>query len=146
MRASRERITVRGAEIRALLWIQTEKTTPWRSVDLVFAPGVPRSRWIVSTQLLMKTGPLCNTKNRAGSYVDVGERFLRRALNARSTICMKAFCGLFRRLLTTHVGKSTEMNLMDSWPQKKTAPSPDGIPYCLYKCAGGLGSQFLFKA
>ena len=59
---------------------------------------------------------------------------------------MKVLRGLFKRFLTTYVGKSTEMNLMNSWSQKKSAPGPDGIPYCLYKCAGGLGSQFLCKA
>ena len=29
---------------------------------------------------------------------------------------------------------------------KECAPGPDGIPYSLYSCAGGLGSQFLFNA
>ena len=26
------------------------------------------------------------------------------------------------------------------------APGPDGIPYGVYRCAGGLGSKFLFNA
>ena len=30
--------------------------------------------------------------------------------------------------------------------KKDSAPGPDGIPYGVYKCAGGLGSQFLFNA
>ena len=30
--------------------------------------------------------------------------------------------------------------------KKESAPGPDGIPYSLYRCAGGLGSQFLYKA
>ena len=29
---------------------------------------------------------------------------------------------------------------------KESAPGPDGIPKSLYRCAGGLGSQFLFNA
>ena len=30
--------------------------------------------------------------------------------------------------------------------KKDSAPGPDGIPYGAYRCAGGLGSQFLFDA
>ena len=30
--------------------------------------------------------------------------------------------------------------------KKESAPGPDGIPYSLYRCAGGLGSQVLFNA
>ena len=30
--------------------------------------------------------------------------------------------------------------------KKESARGPDGIPYGLYRCAGGLGSKFLFHA
>ena len=30
--------------------------------------------------------------------------------------------------------------------KKDSAPGPDGIPYGVYRCAGGLGSKFLFDA
>ena len=30
--------------------------------------------------------------------------------------------------------------------KKDSAPGPDGIPYDVYRCAGGLGSKFLFRA
>ena len=29
--------------------------------------------------------------------------------------------------------------------KKDSAPEPDGIPYGVYRCAGGLGSKFLFR-
>ena len=29
---------------------------------------------------------------------------------------------------------------------KESAPGPDEVPYSLHRCAGGLGSQFLFNA
>ena len=29
--------------------------------------------------------------------------------------------------------------------KKDSAPGPDGIPYGVYRCAGGLGSKFLFN-
>ena len=68
----------------------------------------------------MKTAAFWKTKtNRAGRYVNIGVRFLRRALKARSTIAMKLFCDTFKMLLTTYFGKLTETNMMNSWPQKK---------------------------
>ena len=30
--------------------------------------------------------------------------------------------------------------------KKDSAPGPDGIPYSVHRCAGGLGSKFLFRA
>ena len=30
--------------------------------------------------------------------------------------------------------------------KKESAPGPDGIPYSIYRCAGGLRSHFLFNA
>ena len=30
--------------------------------------------------------------------------------------------------------------------KKESAPGPDGVPYSIYKCAGGLGFLFLFNA
>ena len=30
--------------------------------------------------------------------------------------------------------------------KKDSAPGPDGIPYGAYRCAGGLGSKFFFRA
>ena len=55
--------------------------------------------------------------NRAGGYVNIGVRFLTRVSLAGGTIAMRLSCGMFTRLRTIHVGKLTEMNLMNSWPQ-----------------------------
>ena len=30
--------------------------------------------------------------------------------------------------------------------KKESSPGPDGIPGSIYRCAGGLGSHFLFNA
>ena len=49
----------------------------------------------------------------------LGYDFLRRALKERGTTAMKQSCGTFRRLPARYVGKLTEMNLINSWPQKK---------------------------
>ena len=46
----------------------------------------------------------------------------------------------------THDGKSTETNLMNSYPKKESVPGFDGISWSFCRCAGGFGSQFLFNA
>ena len=62
-----------------------------------------------------------------------------------STITLRPSCDTSRKLVTTRVGKSTETKLNELMATKKeSAPGPDGIS--LYRCAGGLGSQFLFNA
>ena len=53
-------------------------------------------------------------------------------LRVNGTIAMRPFSGMFRRLLTND--------------EKESAAGPDGIPYSIYRCAGGFGSQFLFNA
>ena len=81
--------------------------------------------------LPVKTATLWKMKtNRAGYYVNIGVRYLRRVLKASGTVATRLSCDTFRKLLTTYVGKLTEMNLMNSWPQKKRI----------------RGSQFLYNA
>ena len=92
----------------------------------------------------MKTVSLWKTKtNRAGDYANIGVRFSRHATKAKGNITMKTSFDTFIKLLMTSVGKSTETNSMAT---KESAPGPDGIPKNLYRCAGGLGSLFLFNA
>ena len=46
----------------------------------------------------------------------------------------------------TSVGPLTKAEFDDFLALKKdSARGPDGIPYGAYRCAGGLGSQFLFQ-
>ena len=104
------------AEIRNLSWTQTDKNNalakcrlglrPWRTKKPMLCLHA-----ITDATLTKKKG------NRAGNYVNIGVRSLKRALEARDTIAMKLSCGTFRKLLTTYVGKSAEMNLMNSWLQ-----------------------------
>ena len=95
----------------------------------------------------MKTATLWKMKtNRAGGSVNIGTRYLRRALKASGTIAMRLSCDTFRRLLTTYVGKLSETNLTTSWPQKGIRSRSRWVPHCLCRCAAGLGSQFLYNA
>ena len=57
--------------------------------------------------------------------MNIGARSLRRVSKATGTIAMRSFSDTFKRLLTICGGKLTEMNLINSWPQKKC---PNQVP------------------
>ena len=48
--------------------------------------------------------------------VNIGVHLFRYAPKVRDTTTMKISCDMFRKLLMTFVGKSTETNLTNSWP------------------------------
>ena len=58
-------------------------------------------------------------------FVSTGEPFSKHARKARDITNMMVFYDALK---------------------KDSAPGPDGIPYGVYRCAGGLGSKFLFRA
>ena len=96
----------------------------------------------------MKTVILWKTKrNQAEGSLSTGVRYSKHTPKVRGITNLKMYCNLFRKHLTTSAGSLTEMSLTNSLPQKKeSALGPDGIPYSVHRCAGGLGSQFLFNA
>ena len=60
---------------------------------------------------------------------------------------MKRFCDVFNKFLMTSVGLIDQAEFVDLLALKKDAAhGPDGILYGIYRCAGGLGSKFLFHA
>ena len=60
---------------------------------------------------------------------------------------MKKFCDMFNKLLMTSIGLLIRLSFDDLLALKKdSGPGPDGIPYGIYRCAGGLGSKFLYRA
>ena len=95
----------------------------------------------------MRTRSPLENEDESGRRLCDGVRFFRRVSKASATIAMKTSCVTSRKLLTTYAGKLTETNFDELMAGKKeSAPGPDGIPYSLYKCAGGLGSPFLYTA
>ena len=61
---------------------------------------------------------------------------------------MKEFFDLFNKLLMTDINWTIDLAEFDDLLalKKDSAPGPDGIPYGVYRCAGGLGSKFLYRA
>ena len=85
--------------------------------------------------------------NLVEDFVSTGEPFSKHARKARGTINIKIFCDMFNTLLMTSnwtVGQAEFDDLLAL--EKDSAPGPDGIPYGVYRCAGDLGSKFLFRA
>ena len=74
-------------------------------------------------------------------FVIIGEPFSGHARKARSITNTKIFCDMFNKLLITSAGQAEFDDLLAVLTD--SAPGPDGIPYGVYKCAGGLGSSFV---
>ena len=131
-------------------WTQTEKRQCLGEVQARSSRlALQEANALSPRGLPMKTVTFWEMKtSRAGGYVNIGARSLRRVSKASGTIAMRLSCDTFRRLVTTYGGILTEMNLMNSWPKKKkeSAPGPDAVPESLCRCAGGMGSQFSFNA
>ena len=108
---------------------------PWQSAHLDFAPGAPRNQCSASTPLPMKKDKsgrrLCEYWSTIFQARSEGERhhhketILRYVQKAPDDICWEIYINEFDELMAT----------------KESAPDPDGIPYGLYRCAGGLGSS-----
>ena len=77
----------------------------------------------------------------------MGEPFSRHARKARGITNTKIFCDMFNKLLMTSRWTIDHAEFDDLLALKKdSAPGPDRIPYGACRCAGGLGSTFLFNA
>ena len=117
-----------------------KKTMPCRSEELDFALGAPGNQCSAFTLLPMKTAiPWKTMMNQAGGceywYNLSGahrhnENILRYVQKAPDNIRCEIDRNEFDELMAT----------------KESAPGTDGIPYSLYRCAGGVGSQFLLNA
>ena len=84
--------------------------------------------------------------NLAEYFVSTGEPFSKNARKARGMINMKKFCELFNKLLITSIITIDQAEFDVLALKKDSAHGPDGIPYGVYRCAGGFGSKFLYRA
>ena len=88
--------------------------------------------------------PLETRTNRAGGYANIVVRFFRHALKASH----------LHEAILRYVQKAADDIRWESdgnefeelmAARKESTPGPDGIPYSVYRCAGGSGSQFLYN-
>ena len=125
---------------------EREVETHGPSLDENGRLGAPRNRCSASTQLPMKTVTLSRTRtNQACCYAYTGIRFLRPVSRWRHH-CHETILGHVQKApddIRWEIDRHEFDEMMAS--KKVSAPGPDGIPYSIYKCAGGLGSQFLFN-
>ena len=145
---ARENFEGREAEVLNLPWTQTEKDTAlarcrsgpraWRKKKPVLS---------LSTLTDEEEHPSENGDDSWKKTLSTWEPFSRHSRNARGITNTKIFCDMSNNLFMTSVGLLIRLSLMTSLLfQTDSASGPDGIPYCAYRCAGGLGSKFLFDA
>ena len=85
--------------------------------------------------------------NLEEDFVSIGEPFFRHARKARGInhqhedILRHIQQALGDISWTIDQGEFDDLLAL----KKDSAPGPDGIPYGVYRCAGGLGSKFLFN-
>ena len=82
--------------------------------------------------------------NLVQDFVSTGEPFSRHARKARGIINMKRFVQQATDDISWTIDQAEFDDLLAL--KKYSAPGPDRIPYGVYRCAGGLGSKFLFRA
>ena len=73
--------------------------------------------------------------------------FFKHVLKVRGTTSMKTSLRYVQKA-PDHIRWDIDRNEFDELiaSKKESAPGPDGIPQSLYRCAGGLGSHFLYDA
>ena len=76
--------------------------------------------------------------------MNIGELFSEPAQKVQDTTSTKKCCGMFIKLLSISAGPLIVPNSTSSSPEERFRTS-DGIPYGIYRCAGGLGAHFLFN-
>ena len=85
--------------------------------------------------------------NQVEGFVNIGDPFTKLALRARDITSTKDILRYVQKALNNirWTIDKTEFDELIAM-KKDSASRPDRIPYCAYRCAGGLGSQFLFNA
>ena len=124
-----------------------KKTTPQRSADLVFMLGVPRNRYFLSMQFTDGNGhPLENEDESGRRLCEYWSKIFEARVPGEQHHCYETILEYVQKT-PDDIRWETDKNECDELlaTKKESAPGPDGIPYSLYRCAGGLGSTFLFK-
>ena len=119
---------------------------PWQNVDLDFALGALGKQCSAFTPLPMKTDILWKTKmSLEGGFANIATIFQARNEGERDHL-YETILSYVQKVPDDIRGDidRNESELMAS--KKESALGPDGIPGSFYRCAGGLGSQFLFNA
>ena len=79
--------------------------------------------------------------------MNIGVHSFRRAPEAKGTTNLKTFLRHVQKApddIRWEIDRNEFDELMAA--KKESAPGPEGIPNSLHRCAGRLGSQFLFNA
>ena len=138
---TRERIAKREAEIHDLPWTQTEKDNALAKCRLSLRAWRTKKP-MLCLHAVTDCHPL-EDEDESGLRLRTcwGKIFEARAEGERHH-CHETILQYVQKAPDDTQRETDEMMAT----KKESAPGPDGIPYSIYRCAGGLGSQFLFNA
>ena len=109
--------------------------------------GGPRNQCSASTLSLMKMAIHWKMRmNQGEGSVNIGEPSSKPMQKLRDAGSTKNCCDMFKKNpvdISWTIGRAEFDQLIAS--KKDSAPGLDGIPYGIYRCAGGLGAHFLFN-
>ena len=130
----------RSNEIKMERGRSEHRSSDARQLGCVFQDMTPPK------SILRKSSDIQEKEDESGRRLcEYWSTIFKARVEGSSTITLRPSCDTSRKLVTTRAGKSTETKLNELMATKKeSAPGPDGVSF--YRCAGGLGSQFLFNA
>ena len=83
---------------------------------------------------------------QAQGHVHMGLTYLRRVLMVMKTLLARPLLLIMYRELTRLFSGQLTKRASTFLISAKKDSGPDGLPYSVYRCAGGIGSQLLFGA
>ena len=143
---SRENLATREAEITNLPWTQTEKDTAsarWRGGQRSWRNKKPVLSLSAVTD---EEGHPLENEDESGRRLCEYWRTIFQARPEGPRHLQHEEILRYVQQAPDHINWTLDQAEFDDLlaSKKDSAPGPDGIPYSIYRCAGGLGSQFLF--
>ena len=145
-RLTRENLDTRATEVTTLPWTQTEKDIAlarcrnsqraWRNKKPVLTLSALTDEEAIPWRMKMTL---------VEDSVSIGEPFSKHVRKEQGITIMNRFCD---QQAPDGINWTIDQAEFDDLLalKKDSAPGPDGIPYGVYRCAGGLGSKFLYRA
>ena len=145
---TRENIAEREAAVHNLPWMQTEKDNALAKCGLSLRAWVPKKRMLCLHGVTEDEGRPLDDEDESGRRLCAYwcKIFEARIEDDRHNEYETILDCVQKALEYVHwiIDKQEFDEMLAT--EKESGPVPDGIPCSIYRCAGGLGSQFLFNA
>ena len=143
---TRQRNAEREAEICNLPWTQTEKDNALANYRLGLR-GWRTKKEMLCLHAVDEDGHTLENEDESGRRpCEYWSKIFEARVEGERHHCHETILGYVQKA-PDDIQWVIDQNEFDELmaTNKESAPGPDGIPYSLHRCAGGLGSTFLFK-